>query len=98
MNFKGRWFTDNETYVAVHPGSTIPNSVWWGHEIRLQAPFSDNRKFYWDEKGNCVLIIGTVDDTTKYHLMERVNPQGYAARIECVDCEDCRKERREGIE
>ena len=96
MNFQGRWYTINETCVAVHEGSDIPEAKWWGHEIRLQAPYFDNRKFYWDFGGNCVYIIGTVDDTTKYHLKERVNPQGYSARIECVDCEECRKERKEG--
>lgn len=100
MNFTGRYWTENGTCVAVHIiadeiTDTLGNQCCYrGHEIRLDPPFTDNRVFFWNESGKCLLVFGTVDATSKFDLKERVNPQTNASEMECVDCEDCKMERR----
>lgn len=105
MNFVGRYYTVNGTLVAVHTrNQDHPNWPYWGHEVRLVAPFKDDRVFYWDEKGDYVGGVN-VDSIVVTHpsllgeqylnLDHVANPQTYGAQIEVVDCEECRKERRE---
>jgi hypothetical protein len=106
LNFGGgRYYTYNGTLVAVHKLEQAIEydnavAVWWGHELVEKARdigtkgFRDDRRFYWDEKGNCISVVGTVDAVGKFDLDRGVNPMTYAAQIECVDCEECRRERR----
>src|ERR1039458_9545254 len=91
----GRFFTRNKTLVAVHL-SKVEEAAYQGHELRLAPPWKDNRVFYWDEKGDCRSIFGTVDSVSDYDLVRRVDPtkESRENTIECVDCEECRKERK----
>lgn len=98
MNFKGRYYTDNNTLVAVHKFEENDNvsegAEFWGHEVRLEPPYSDTRLFHWNSEGKCLVILGTVDNVSKFHLREQVRPATYASQIEVVDCEQCRKEKK----
>ena len=100
MNFSGRYYTDNDTLVAVHPlkdvvlhsnGTKTVESVWTGHVIKLEPPYTDDRSFCWDKDGKCNVAFRVVDDVSRYNLNRVANPMTYGYQIEVVDCEDCRE-------
>lgn len=96
MNFQGRYWTLNGTLVAVHPVLQVVGGIvkWRGHELRLKSPYTDNRVFYWDGGGKCKMVFGSAEGTSKFDLMRKVNPQTKESEVECVDCAECREDRR----
>lgn len=95
LDFTGRFYTSNGMVVAVHKMKDETNP-YWGHELLTEAPYRDERLFYWDDMGNCVRMehptLGvTRDSLGEFDLSRRVNPQSKEDSIECVDCLDCRE-------
>jgi hypothetical protein len=97
MNFSGRYYTESQLLVAVHPAvNPTEHLVWEGHDIPLEKAGEVRQMFGWDKHGNCVkyVVDGIEQDETAYP-MERfniwrvANPQTYADSIEVVGCEGC---------
>lgn len=85
MNFTGKWYTRNRTLVEVEP--FIPGIdgqewlVWRGKEVVVKPshpPFEYDpvKDIYWNENGECKMVIGGFGKVEDFDLMERVNPQG----------------------
>jgi hypothetical protein len=91
MNMAGRWYTKNKTLVAVHlNGAALPGNReerWIGHSIGL----SPELKVCWNENGECVWVMGIVDDTKKYDLIECISGKDITeAKVKVVGCKECK--------
>jgi hypothetical protein len=93
MNFEGRYYLKNGTLVGVHknPAALLGNREerWIGHDIVESK--RGNLKICWNENGECVWVMGVVDDVKKYDLMERVSGkdtgEGTGEVKGCKECE-----------
>jgi len=98
MNFKGRYWTVNRTFVVVHENLEATEGDreirWTGHGG------NENTVFWWNENGECVATVPRLEGAEwlarlgNYDLYERVNPQSVEGGGNLVvDCPQCRGER-----
>ena len=84
LNFSGRYWTRDGIVVQVHKGVIGPtlslDSMFWGHEVRLEPPYEDNRTFFWNGWGDCVCMkepsLGVTNDSLSgFDLSRAVNAE-----------------------
>ena len=87
--FKGKYWTRNFTLVVVHQ----EGDKYKGHGVCQSTEFNTRNKgsviYWWNDKGDCIMIQGLVDDIRKYDLMSRVKPDSVEGHSIVRDCEDC---------
>ena len=101
----GRYYTDNDTLVAVHSGEGTQlhsqEAEYFGHRILLTNKAVSSDYLEWNRKGECVSVSfdsGTPDTLilADYDLCRMARGCTFAAQAKVENCVKC-KEHEKGV-